>query len=73
MNRLAVIVAGLRDGWAEPTDLSTSTSVPDEHQELLDKAINIGQLIRAGRRSQTYAERFWPLSNETTCVSWKRK
>lgn len=73
MNRLAVIVAGLRDGWAEPIELSTSTSVPDEHQELLDKAINIGQLIRAGRRSQTYCERYWPFSGETTAVSWKWK
>ena len=61
LKAIKVVLAGLRDGWAQPFDLSTSTSVPDEHQELLDRAINVGQLARAGRRSQTYQEKFWPL------------
>lgn len=62
MSRIAVIVAGLTDGWREPYYLSTSTSVPDEHQELLDRAINVGQLVRAGRRSQPWIENWWPVN-----------
>ena len=65
MNRCDVIRAGLRDGWTQPYDLGISHSVPEEHQELLDKAINLGQLARAGRNSETYKERFWPLKSTT--------
>ena len=73
MNRIQVIIAGLRDGWEQPDDLSSSTSVPDEHQELLDMAINLGQVARRGRHSQPYLEGFWPFGHETTAVSWKRR
>jgi hypothetical protein len=60
-HRLTIILAGLRDGWTQPTDLSTSTSVAWEDQEMLDRAISVGQLFRAGVRSQTWREGYWPV------------
>lgn len=63
---------GVRDGWREPHDLSTSTNVEhldDEYgmgQEWLDRGINIGQALRAGHRSQSWQEGFWPFG-------WNRK
>lgn len=60
-------VAGFLDGWRQPYDLSTSTNVETligdyswQAQEVLDSAINVGQLARAGRRSQTWVEGYWP-------------
>lgn len=60
MNTLKVIVAGFIDGWTQPRSLWWSTSVPDEYQETLDNAINWGQLLRAGRKSQAYREGYLP-------------
>jgi hypothetical protein len=73
-NTLGVIVAGLKDGWREPYDLSTSTNIDHldleaerffDYIELLDKAINVGQLLRAGRNSQPWQEGWWPVENIT--------
>ena len=73
-NTLSVIVAGLKDGWREPYDLSTSTNIDHldlederflDYIELLDKAINVGQLLRAGRNSQPWREGWWPVENIT--------
>jgi hypothetical protein len=61
---------GIRDGWHQPLDLSTSTNVdhlaeqPGEdtdHDVLdaLDRGINLGQLLRAGRKSQAWRERWF--------------
>lgn len=59
---ISTIISGLRDGWNEPYDLSTSTSVPPHRQELLDSAISVGQLLRGGRGSQPWREGLWPVS-----------
>lgn len=63
--RLTAWVLGIRDGWAQPLDLSTSRNT--DHlgcvQESQDRGINLGQMLRAGRRSQAWREGYrkvWP-------------
>lgn len=70
INRLRAWALGVRDGWRQPLDLSTSTNVDhlnDDHlndvQDSQDRGINLGQLLRAGHRSQAARERWfrvWP-------------
>ena len=71
MNRLRAWALGIRDGWQQPLDLSTSANVEhlfgrkgeDGALEAQDRGINLGQLLRAGRKSQAAREhwfRVWP-------------
>jgi len=66
MNNLRAFILGVRDGWNQPHDLSTSYNVDHLHRdgnnvyEWQDRGINIGQIIRAGRQSQAWALRYWP-------------
>jgi hypothetical protein len=68
VNRLVkALLVGFRDGWAQPYELGSSTNIDhwsvdwtDVH-EWLDRGINLGQLARAGRQSETYRERLWPM------------
>lgn len=63
---------GLRDGWEQPYDVSSSRNVDHlvdvskstgtDAYEWLDRGINVGQALRAGRKSQSYSERYWPFS-----------
>ena len=74
---LRVVRAGLADGWSQPHDLTTSTNIewltghsddsPEwaQLQETLDRAINVGQIARAGRNSQAWKEGYWPLRKTT--------
>jgi hypothetical protein len=66
-----VVIPGIKDGWREPYDLSTSTNIDhirdlvDDEEfldciELLDMSINIGQLLRAGGNSQPFVNSWWP-------------
>lgn len=67
---VAAFAYGIRDGWRQPHHLSTSRNMDalaefgrtDEVYNWQDGGINIGQLARAGRKSQAYAERYWPLN-----------
>ena len=75
---LRVVVAGFLDGWRQPYDLSTSTNVESlvenyswQLQNVLDSAINLGQLARAGRRSQTWEYGYWPTVQPP--LSWLRR
>lgn len=68
LHKLALaFIYGLQDGWRQPTYLSTSRNVDhlfegsDRIYEALDSGINIGQLLRAGTRSQTWNEGYWPV------------
>lgn len=50
---------GVRDGWRQPFELSTSTNV--DHLEgapigAFDQGVNLGQYLRAGSASQTARE-----------------
>lgn len=63
MKHVKAWMLGIRDGWQQPHDLSTSTNV--DHldtardglvQESLDSGINLGQWLRAGHRSQAARE-----------------
>lgn len=65
---LTAWMLGIRDGWEQPLDLSSSTNV--DHLDVdgvtfrycgdvtvydaLDAGINLGQILRAGRRSQAW-------------------
>lgn len=64
MDLIRTILAGLRDGWTQPHELSTSTNVDDwgAKYETLDRAISVGQFLRAGRRSEAWEQRYWPFS-----------
>lgn len=64
------VAIGFADGWSQPIELSTSTNVehlvdpasPEEDVfDLQDRGINLGQIARAGRKSQAWRERWWPL------------
>jgi hypothetical protein len=61
MNRLRAWTLGIRDGWNQPIVLSTSTNVDHlgDVQESLDRGINLGQLLRAGHRSQAARLGYW--------------
>lgn len=71
-NNLIALALGFGDGWRQPYDLSTSTNVdhliaPDATEdtvtEWLDRGINLGQVARAGMRSQAYVERYHNSTN----------
>ena len=68
IRRLRAWAYGVRDGWQQPHDLSSSRNVEhlfakdgDEDGILSaqDRGINLGQILRAGRRSQAARERWW--------------
>jgi hypothetical protein len=62
LRRITAWTLGIRDGWREPTDLSTSFNVDQlddgygSAHEAHDRGINLGQLLRAGRQSQAHRE-----------------
>ena len=65
---LHILRMGFSDGWSQPYDLSTSWNVShietlseDTAQELLDRGINLGQLARAGIKSEAWKEGYWPV------------
>lgn len=62
--RLKAYVLGIRDGWEQPYNLSTSANVEHlggwEVQNTLDAGINLGQFLRAGVRSQSFTEYGYP-------------
>lgn len=74
MKRLRAFFVGLGDGWRQPRYLNTSTNVDHlakvvrpsfedwDHSvyDYLDRGINIGQFLRAGRKSQAWQEGYWP-------------
>lgn len=65
---LTAWLLGVRDGWRQPYDLSSSTNVDHLDAEgatfhyvcgvdvyyALDCGINLGQILRAGRRSEAW-------------------
>jgi hypothetical protein len=66
---LRAYLTGLADGWRSPVELVTSTNIDhlveegnrwDVH-EAQDHGINLGQFLRAGRRSQAHREHGFPL------------
>ena len=58
MSRMQAALAGFRDGWSQPHDLSSTASVDWDVQEWLDWGANLGQFARAGFRSQSWEERY---------------
>lgn len=67
---VAAVIYGIRDGWRQADYLHTSRNVEhlsefgrtDEVYNWQDGGINIGQLLRAGRKSQAWRENYWPVS-----------
>lgn len=65
MNTIKAWVSGIADGWRQPYDLSTTLNV--EHLDdgtgrvfdALDRGANLGQLLRAGHRSQAFENRYF--------------
>lgn len=58
---------GFLDGWRQPIELSTSRNVGflmgqegDGVRDAQDRGVNVGQVVRAGRRSQAWREGWWP-------------
>lgn len=52
---------GIRDGFEQPYELGSSMNVEHlkgDQQEMLDRGVNLGQFLRAGRNSQSYREGF---------------
>ena len=72
MKLVRAFLYGVRDGWQQPKYLNSSRNVdhliPEGESgygkrgvyEWLDKGINIGQLIRAGWKSEAWEQKFWP-------------
>lgn len=67
---LHVLRMGFTDGWAQPHSLNFSWNVSrietlseNTAQELLDRGINLGQLARAGLKSETWQEGYWPVKS----------
>jgi len=67
---LRVVHVGFRDGWEQPRELTASANLEallgddldeDRHYELQNRAINLGQLLRAGRGSEPWREGWWPV------------
>lgn len=65
LNNLKAFVLGVKDGWNQPFELTSSFNVDhlvddddfgDSVYESLDRGINFGQFIRAGRASQAWTE-----------------
>jgi hypothetical protein len=70
---LALLIAFLRgipDGWRQPYALSTSRNMDDlaewgdtdDAYNWGDSGINVGQLLRAGTKSEAWSENYWPVS-----------
>jgi hypothetical protein len=62
---------GVRDGWHQPTYLSTSRNVEhlgydDDVYNTQDMGINVGQLLRAGTKSEAWQLGYWPTSKFRT-------
>ena len=62
---------GLRDGWEQPYVVNSSRnldhlydtypgSAEDDLLDVEDRGINVGQFLRAGRRSESYEQGYWP-------------
>lgn len=70
MRNLRAFMLGIRDGWSQPVGLSSSYNVDhlDDGKaavhEWLDRGINIGQILRAGRKSEAWQERYWPFTRK---------
>ena len=76
MKELRAFWAGLKDGWRQPYELSTSSNMlylvnqvfgSDEWVEqawilleAVDKGASIGQFLRAGTKSESWREGYWP-------------
>lgn len=65
---LQVLRMGFSDGWSQPYSLNYSWTVShietlseNTAQELLDRGINLGQLARAGIKSEAWREGYWPV------------
>lgn len=73
IRRTRAFLYGFRDGWRQPFEVSVSRNV--EHldngdlsgvtvYDWQDRGINVGQLARAGRKSETWTKRMWPVKGE---------
>ena len=65
---LHVLRMGFIDGWAQPHSLISSWNVShietlseDTALTVLDRGINLGQLARAGTKSEAWQEGYWPV------------
>lgn len=66
LNRIKAFGYGLQDGWQQPYELSSNRNTDHlggwQIREVGDRGINVGQLVRAGVRSQVWRERMWPVA-----------
>jgi hypothetical protein len=70
--KLRAFLLGINDGWHQPHHLSTSRNVEhlanqggtDDVYNTQDMGINIGQLLRAGTKSEAWRLNYWPLPGE---------
>jgi len=68
---------GLRDGWEQPYDVGSSQNLDhlyetypgaaeDDLLDVQDKGINVGQFLRAGRKAESFENRYWPFVRKAT-------